>query len=226
MNPLTLQINNTSFHEGLFYNHQNDIVSDVLVGVIHICRDENKNVVVKSLLWFLIPERKNMGSKRKATILRRVDAYHAMLLHLREERNTPLITFLEGFKNISCVTENKQWFSPMHTMETRLTRGLHSLPCSVFNCVRYIVKCIKIGQEKSLFVDEQEMVRDEFCEETVEMLHRAIETKILDVQTDKNIPYGDDVQRIKNHKMNLFTDDLIRNDLMRFLTFAYFALKE
>ena len=70
------------------------------------------------------------------------------------------------------------------------------------------------------------MVRDEFCEETVEMLHRAIETKILDVQTDKNIPYGDDVQRIKNHKMNLFTDDLIRNDLMRFLTFAYFALKE
>ena len=66
MNPLTLQINNTSFHEGLFYNHQNDIVSDVLVGVIHICRDENKNVV-KSLLWFLIPTRKNMGSKRKAT---------------------------------------------------------------------------------------------------------------------------------------------------------------
>lgn len=227
INPLTLQINNTSFHEGLFYKHQNDIVSDVLVGVIHICR-ENKNVV-KSLLWFLIPC-KDKGSKRKnmATNLQRLDAYVAMLEYLREERNTRLITFLEGFGNISCKTENKPWHNPIHTMETRLTRGIHSLPCSVVNCVRYILKCISsinIGQEKSSFVDKQEMVRemvqDEFCKETVEMLHRAIETKILDVQTDENIAYEDDVQRIKNLKMKLFTDIEVRKDLIRFLTFAH-----
>ena len=119
-----------------------------------------------------------------------------MLDHLREERNKPLRTFLEVFNNISCETENKPWYNPIHTMETRLTRGIHSLPCSVVNCVRYILKCISsinIGQEKSSFVDKQEMVRemvqDEFCKETVEMLHRAIETKILDVQTDENIAY-------------------------------------
>ena len=227
INPLTLQINNTSFHEGLFYKHQNDIVSDVLVGVIHICR-ENKNVV-KSLLWFLIPC-KDKGSKRKnmATNLQRLDAYVAMLEYLREERNTRLITFLEGFGNISCKTENKPWHNPIHTMETRLTRGIHSLPCSVVNCVRYILKCISsinIDQEKSSFVDKQEMVRemvqDEFCKETVEMLHRAIETKILDVQTDENIAYEDDVQRIKNLKMKLFTDIEVRKDLIRFLTFAH-----
>ena len=175
----------------MFYNHQNDIVSDVLVGVIHICRDENKNVV-KSLLWFLIPTRKNMGSKRKnvATNLQRVDAYLAMLNHLSEERKESLSTFLEGFKDIVCKTVNEPWYNPIHTMETRLTYGMHSLPCSVVNCVRYIHQnCIKIGQEKSfksLFVDKQEMVRDEFCKDTVEMLHRAIETKILDVQTDEN----------------------------------------
>ena len=228
MNPLTLQINNTSFHEGLFYNHQNDIVSDVLVGVIHICR-ENKNVV-KSLLWFLIPC-KDMGSKRKnmATNLQRLDAYVAMLEYLQKERNTRLITFLEGFGNISCKTENKPWHNPIHTMETRLTRGIHSLPCSVVNCVRYILKCISsinIGQEKSSFVDKQEkmvreMVQDEFCKDTVEMLHRAIETKILDVLTDENIAYEDDVQRIKNLKMKLFTDIEVRKDLIRFLTFAH-----
>ena len=227
INPLTLQINNTSFHEGLFYKHQNDIVSDVLVGVIHICR-ENKNVV-KSLLWFLIPC-KDKGSKRKnmATNLQRLDAYVAMLDYLREERNMPLSTFLVGFKDIACKTENEPWYNPIHTMETRLTRGIHSLPCSVVNCVRYILKCISsinIDQEKSSFVDKQEMVRemvqDEFCAETVEMLHRAIETKILDVQTDENIAYEDDVQRIKNLKMKLFTDIKVRKDLIRFLTFAH-----
>ena len=227
INPLTLQINNTSFHEGLFYKHQNDIVSDVLVGVIHICR-ENKNVV-KSLLWFLIPC-KDKGSKRKnmATNLQRLDAYVAMLDYLREERNKPLSTFLVGFKDIACKTENEPWHNPIHTMETRLTRGIHRLPCSVVNCVRYILKCISsinIGQEKSSFVDKQEMVRemvqDEFCKETVEMLHRAIETKILDVQTDENIAYEDDVQRIKNLKMKLFTDIEVRKDLIRFLTFAH-----
>jgi len=216
-NPLTLQINNTSFHEGLFYNHQNDIVSDVLVGVIHICRDENKENK-KSLLWFLIPpKRKKLSSKRKATNLQRADAYYAMLAHLGEVRNTRLTTFLEGFKNISCQTENKHCYSPIHTMETRLTRGLHSLPSSVVNCVRYILKCIKIGQEKQEMVQDKfceetvemlhgaiEMVQDKFCEETVEMLHGAIETKILDVLTDKNIAYADDVQRIKNLKMKLF----------------------
>ena len=54
------------------------------------------------------------------------------------------------------------------------------------------------------------------------MLHRAIETKILDAQTDENIAYGDDVQRIiKNHKMKLFTDIEVRKDLIRFLTFAH-----
>ena len=227
INPLTLQINNTSFHEGLFYKHQNDIVSDVLVGVIHICR-ENKNVV-KSLLWFLIPC-KDKGSKRKnmATNLQRLDAYVAMLDYLREERNKTLSTFLVGFKDIACKTENEPWHNPIHTMETRLTRGIHSLPCSVVNCVRYILKCISsinIDQEKSSFVDKQEMVRemvqDEFCKETVEMLHRAIETKILDVQTDENIAYEDDVQRIKNLKMKLFTDIEVRKDLIRFLTFAH-----
>ena len=228
INPLTLQINNTSFHEGLFYKHQNDIVSDVLVGVIHICR-ENKNVV-KSLLWFLIPC-KDRGSKRKnmATNLQRLDAYVAMLDYLREERNKTLSTFLVGFKDIACKTENEPWHNPIHTMETRLTRGIHSLPCSVVNCVRYILKCISsinIGQEKSSFVDKQEkmvreMVQDEFCKDTVEMLHRAIETKILDVQTDENIAYEDDVQRIKNLKMKLFTDIEVRKDLIRFLTFAH-----
>jgi len=70
------------------------------------------------------------------------------------------------------------------------------------------------------------MVQDKFCEETVAMLHSAIETKILSVPTDENMAYADDVQRIKNHKMNLFTDDLIRNDLRRFLTFAYSSLQE
>ena len=233
INPLTLQINNTSFHEGLFYNHQNDIVSDVLVGVIHICR-ENKNVV-KSLLWFLIPC-KDKGSKRKnmATNLQRLDAYVAMLEYLREERSKTLSTFLVGFKDIACETENEPWHNSIHTMETRLTRGIHSLPCSVVNCVRYILKCISsinIGQEKSSFVDKQEkmvreMVQDEFCKDTVEMLHRAIETKILDVQTDENIAYEDDVQRIKNLKMKLFTDIEVRKDLIRFLTFAYFSLEE
>ena len=206
-------------------------MSDVLVGVIHICRDENKNVV-KSLLWFLIPTRKNMGSKRKnvATNLQRVDAYHAMFNHLREERKESLSTFLEGFKDIVCKTVNEPWYNPIHTMETRLTYGMHSLPCSVVNCVRYIHQnCIKIGQEKSfksLFVDKQEMVRDEFCKDTVEMLHRAIETKILDVQTDENIAYGDDVKQIKKLKMKLFTDIEVRKDLMRFLTFAYSSLQE
>ena len=202
-------------------------MSDVLVGVIHICR-ENKNVV-NSLLWFLIPC-KDMGSKRKnmATNLQRLDAYVAMLDYLREERNKPLSTFLVGFKDIACKTENEPWHNPIHTMETRLTRGIHSLPCSVVNCVRYILKCISsinIDQEKSSFVDKQEMVRemvqDEFCKETVEMLHRAIETKILDVQTDENIAYEDDVQRIKNLKMKLFTDIEVRKDLIRFLTFAH-----
>jgi len=231
MNPLTLQINNTSFHEGLFYNHQNDIVSDVLVGVIHICRDENKNGV-KSLLWFLIPTPKNMRSKRKnmATNLQRLDAYAAMLEHLREERKESLSPFCVGFNDIACETGNEPWYNPIHTMETRLTHGMHSLPCSVVNCVRYIHQnCSKIGQEKSfksLFVDKQEMVQDKFCEETVAMLHSAIETKILSVPTDENMAYADDVQRIKNHKMNLFTDDLIRNDLRRFLTFAYSSLQE
>ena len=67
----------------------------------------------------------------------------------------------------------------------------------------------------------REMVQDEFCAETVEMLHRAIETKILDVQTDENIAYEDDVQRIKNLKMKLFTDIEVRKDLIRFLTFAH-----
>jgi hypothetical protein len=186
-----------------------------------------------------------MGSKRKATNLQRADAYFAMLKHLREERNTRLITFLEGFGNISCQTENEPWYSPIHTMETRLTHGLHSLPYSVVNCVRYILKCIKIGQEKSLFVDKQEMVQDKFCEETVEMLHGAIEmvqdkfceeteamllgaieTKILDVLTDENIAYADDVQRIKNLKMKLFTDIKVQKDLMRILTFAYSSLQE
>ena len=137
---------------------------------------------------------------------------------------------MEGFKDIVCKTVNEPWYNPIHTMETRLTYGMHSLPCSVVNCVRYIHQnCIKIGQEKSfksLFVDKQEMVRDEFCKDTVEMLHRAIETKILDVQTDENIAYGDDVKQIKKLKMKLFTDIEVRKDLMRFLTFAYSSLQE
>ena len=225
INPLTLQINNTSFHEGLFYKHEIEgkvsAVTDVLVGVIHVLRESED--VEKSLGWFLIP-----GSKRKkmGTDIQQKDAYNTMLVHLALSRSTttPLSVFLLGFEEIPCTKENNQVFAPIHTME-RGTHGLHSLPYSVVNCVRYIQKCI-MDDKKPLFVDMKEMVKDEFCKETVEMLHCAIETKILDVQTDESLNYGVEVKRIKSHKMKLFTDIEVRKDLMRFLTFAYSSLEE
>ena len=223
INPLTLQINNTySFHEGLFYKHEGKVsaVTDVLVGVIHVVRESED--VEKSLVWFLIP-----GSKRKkiATDLQKMDAYSTMLYHLQERSTTtPMSVFLVGFEEIHCTKQNKPLFAPIHTME-RGTHGLHSLPYSVVNCVRYIQKCI-MDDKKPLFVDMKEMVKDEFCEKTVEMLHCAIETKILDVQTDESLNYGVEVKRIKSHKMKLFTDIEVRKDLMRFLTFAYSSLEE
>jgi len=208
----------------LFYKHEIEgkakvnAVTDVLVGVIHVLRESEH--VEKSLLWFLIP-----GSKRKkmATELQKTEAYVIMFSHLRA--TTPLHTsaFELGFEEIDCTKENDPLYAPMHTMGQ--TRVLHSLPYGVVNCVRYIQKCI-MDQKKSLFVDIIEMVKDEFCEETVEMLHRVIETKILDVKTDESIDYGVDVQRIKNHKMKLFTDREVRKDLIRFLIFAHSSLEE
>ncbi len=193
-------------------------VTDVLVGVIHVLHESEH--VEKSLLWFLIP-----GSKRKkmATELQKTEAYVSMFSHLRV--TAPLSAFELAFEKIACTIANDPLFAPMHTVGRTRGLGLHSLPYGVVNCVRYIQKCI-MDQKKSLFVDIIEMVKDEFCEETVEMLHRVIETKILDVKTDESIHYGVDVQRIKNHKMKLFTDREVRKDLIRFLIFAHSSLEE
>ena len=123
------------------------------------------------------------------------------------------------------------------TMAKSITCGLHSLPCRVANCVRYVL--VHLMNEESSFSGQgwrdnmyEIMVADAFCKDTVDNLFQKIRDILVDHSSTISVEaplYAVDVRRIKENLTNFkdfLTDTKVLKDLRKFLEFAHSALKE
>lgn len=182
-----------------------DVVSDLLVGVIHQTSGK------KSLLWFLISGLKNKNNNEKV----KSKIYQTMISELAWQGTE---IFQQEFRKIS---ENSPCYTKIqYTMAKRFTCGLHSLPCRVADCVRYILR-----MDQNEIVNKQ--MGNDSNEETAKRLHLAIknilEDKTYDITKD---PVHAHLKRIKDASAHLFTDKKVLKDLDRFLRVAHSATKE
>ena len=207
--------------------YRNDVVSDVLVGVIYV----NKSRSEKSLLWFLIP---GQTPKTKMTEKKTKDMYLPMI-QLLEYQGSQL--FQQGFESLMGSNTTQCYTNIPCKMAKAMTCGLDSLPCRVANIIRYVL--INIMGEDVSFSDEEkrtnmfeDMNGNDFCKATVEILFETI-TKILEDKIStvgvKDPLYVTDVKRIiakVTDFKKFLTHTEALTDLRKFLEFAHSALKE
>ena len=205
----------------------NDVVSDVLVGVIYV----NKSRSEKSLLWFLIP---GQTPKTKMTEKKTKDMYLPMI-QLLEYQGSQL--FQQGFESLKCSNTTQYYTNIPCKMAKAITRGLDSLPCRVANIIRYVLinimgKDVSFSDKEKMTLMLEDMNGNDFCKATVEILFQTI-TKILEDNIStvgvKDPLYVTDVKRIKEKVTDFkkfLTHTEAQKDLRKFLEFAHYALKE
>ena len=191
--------------------YRKDVVSDLLVGVIYANQTSGKN----SLLWFLISSSKNKNNNEKV----KSKIYQTMINELAWQGTK---IFQHEFGKM-LQKENTPCYSKIqYTMAKRFTGGLHSLPCRVADCVRYI---LRMGQNE-IDMQNKQMGNDS-NKETANRLHRAIKHILEDKTYDiKNDPVYAHLKRIKDASAHLFTDKKVLKRLGRFLRVAHAATKE
>lgn len=210
--------------------YRNDVVSDVLVGVIYV----NKPRSEKSLLWFLIP---GQAPKTKMTEKQTKDRYLPMI-QLLEYQGSQL--FQQGFESVMGSNKTQCYTNIPCKMAKAITCGLDSLPCRVANIIRYVLinimgENVSFSDEEkrtNMFEDMKDMNGNDFCEATVEILFETI-TKILEDKIStvgvKDPLYVTDVKRViakVSDFKKFLTHTEAQKDLRKFLEFAHSALKE
>jgi hypothetical protein len=204
--------------------YSNDVVSDVLVGVIYV----NKLRSEKSLLWFLIP-----GHTPKPKLTEKQTKDRCLtLIELLKYQGSQL--FQQGFERLACQKTTTGYTVVYSKMAKAITCGLDSLPCRVVNIIRYVLMNI-MGKDVEIF-DRTDMYEDmdgnDFCKATVENLFQTIRTILADEISTigvENPLYVTDVKRITAKVTDFkafLTDTEAQNDLRKFLEFAHSALKE
>jgi len=208
----------------------NDVVSDVLVGVIYVNKSRNE----KSLLWFLVPAQTPKTMTKTKTEKQTTDRYLTMI-KLLEYQGSQL--FQKGFESLTGPITTPSYTNIHCKMAKAITCGLDSLPCRVANIIRYVLINI-MGKDVS-FLDKdkrtgmfEHMNGNDFCKATVENLFQTIRTILADEISTigvENPLYVTDVKRIKEKVTDFkkfLTDTEAQKDLRKFLEFAHSALKE